>query len=219
MLRRTPSWTIALTLCAYVGCGREPAPPPAPAPACEALLAAAERAAACDLGLGELARNLGADQLDERVCQETARQLLSQDAPRARVSGTHRPAVVAPRLDPVQLAALRELPLPGHLSLRPDLPAVPGLPATSAKLGSRAMAQSGATLQAHAHAGRHILSIDYAGTRQTYCVRLAECQELALTLHGASLAPHPHVDPGDCSTPNVPARPAAAAATASLTRR
>lgn len=200
------------------GCGEmPPADVSEPGPTCRALLDATQRASACDPVLAQISE---ADFVDEKRCQRAIRRIIDGSPAVAETTSLHRAASEEPVIGEAQLAALRELPLPATLHLRPDLPAGPGVPMTSAKLAGRTLARAeSGQLEIHAQAGRHLLHIDHAGIRQSYCVRLAQCQRLDLTVHGSTIADHPHVDAGTCEPPATAQTQPPAVLPHSLTRR
>ncbi|TPV95806.1 MAG: hypothetical protein B7733_07960 [Myxococcales bacterium FL481] len=197
----------------------QPAAPPAapPGPACRALLDAATRASACDPPLALVdEQNFS----DEPRCRQAIARLLDREPLVAEITSLYGHEPREATVTEADLTALRDLALPASLSLRPDLPAGPGVPMTSAKLAERGLtrAQSGA-LEIHAQAGRHLLRIAHAGVEQSYCVRLAQCQRLELTVHGSRLAAHPHIDAGTCEPLTTTRTQPLARRTHSLTRR
>jgi hypothetical protein len=203
---RTPAprtWLRLLVASALAGCA---APPPdaaaAPGPDCAALLAAGERARACDPAISALLAELAA-RPDDRRCRAAARQLLAPApaGPGRVVSVYERPPDrgAAP-LDPGETAALADLPLPGALVLAPDLPPGPGVPETSASLaGEPLQVGEDGRLRGHRAPGPHALELRHAGEETRWCVTLRACESVELTAHGATLAPHPAVRAGGCA--------------------
>jgi hypothetical protein len=197
IMRRALLLSLALHACA----DEAPAPPDtAPGPDCAALLTAGERARACDPAIDPLLVELRA-RPEEQRCRVAARQLLAPAPPRARVVSVYEapPALGAAPLSQAELGALAELPLPGSLVLEPDLAPRPGVPTTTATLAGAPLRVDAAGRLRGTHApGRHSLEVRHAGAEARACVTLAACETVALTAHGAALAPHPALSAGPC---------------------
>jgi hypothetical protein len=175
-----------------------------PGPDCAALLAVAERAQGCDPRLGLLMTELRSAP-DELRCRGAARGLLAPPPlARGRVVSVYEqpPAPDPTPLTAAEHAALAELPLPGTLTLIPDLAPGPGVPGTSATLGEVELArEAGGRLSGTWAPGQHLLRVRHADRETTACVTLRACEAVTVTAHGASLAPHPAVRPGPCERP------------------
>lgn len=178
-----------------------PDTPPAPGPDCAALLAAGDRARGCDPRLGPVLGELSA-RPDESRCRGAARLLLGPPPPlRGRVVSVYEraPARDTAPLTAEERAALLALPLPGTLTLTPDLAPGPGVPITSATVDDAPLLrQGGGRLFGTWAPGRHQLRLRHADRESAACVTLRACEEVAVTAHGASLAAHPAVRPGLC---------------------
>ncbi|HEY0133922.1 MAG TPA: hypothetical protein VGB85_07575 [Nannocystis sp.] len=197
-----PPTTRWILLAALAGCDGAPeAPAPGPGPDCQALIAAGERARACDPAIDDLLAELRT-RPDERRCRTAARLLLAPPGPsQGRVVSVYErpPALGEAPLEPAERDGLLALPLPGRLVLAPDLAPKPGLPATTATLAGAALqVDANGRLRGHAAPGAHTLEVRHANDRAVACVTLTACETLALTAHGASLAPHPAVRTGPC---------------------
>jgi hypothetical protein len=170
-------------------------------PDCSALLAAGERALGCDARLASVMAELRTSP-DELRCSGAARLLLGPP-PLARgrvVSVYERPPAPDPTpLTAAEHTALRDLTLPGTLTLIPDLAPGPGVPGTSATLGELALGREpDGRLSTMSSPGEHILQVRHADREATACVTLQACETVTVTVHGGSLAPHPAVRPGPC---------------------
>jgi hypothetical protein len=109
------------------------------------------------------------------------------------------PALGDAPLTPAELTALAGLPLPGALVLAPDLAPKPGVPATTAALaGAPLRVDADGRLRGTRAPGRHALEVRHAGAEARACVTLGACETVALTAHGAALAPHPALSVGPC---------------------
>jgi hypothetical protein len=193
-----------LLLAALAGCSdapQAPSPRPAPAPDCQALIAAGERARPATPRSTNCSRSC-APGPDEPGCRTAARLLLAPPGPtQGRVVSVYErpPALGEAPLGPEERDGLLALPLPGRLVLAPDLAPKPGLPATTATLAGAALqVDANGRLRGHAAPGSHTLEVRHANDRAIACVTLAACETLALTAHGASLAPHRAVRAGPC---------------------
>lgn len=192
----------ALATLTALGCeAPTPAVPATPGPDCAALLAVGDRASGCDPRLEPLLAELRRDP-EELRCRGAARQLLELPAPaRGRVVSVYEPAPapdLAP-LSPAERAALLALPLPGTLTLTPDLAPGPGVPNTTATVDGLALLRdAGGRLSGTWAPGRHLLQVRHADRETRACLTLRACEEVAVTAHGASLAAHPAVRPGPC---------------------
>ncbi len=168
---------------------------------CLALIAAGERARACDPAIEGLLSELR-ERPDERRCRTAARLLLAPPDPtQGRVVSVYeRPPVLGETvLTADERAELLRLPLPGRLVLAPDLAPKPGLPTTTATLaGAALVVDADGRLHGHATPGAHTLEVRHANERSRVCATLAACETLALTAHGAELAPHASVRSGPC---------------------
>ena len=192
-----------LVLAALSGCGAPDSAGVAREPGedCLALIAAGERARACDPAIEGLLGELR-ERPDERRCRTAARLLLTPPDPtQGRVVSVYeRPPVLGEHeLTADERAELLRLPLPGRLVLAPDLAPKPGLPATTATLAGAALqVDADGRLRGHMAPGAHTLEVRHANGRSQVCVTLVACETLALTAHGASLAPHPSIRTGPC---------------------
>ena len=201
--RMSPPPTRWIFVAALAGCAppEAPSPAPSPGPDCQALIAAGARARACDPAIDALVDELRTHP-DERRCRTAARLLLAPPGPtQGRVVSVYErpPALGETPLDPAERDGLLASPLPGRLVLAPDLAPKPGLPATTATLAGAALrVDANGRLRGHAAPGSHTLEVRHANDRAIACVTLAACETLALTAHGASLAPHPAVRTGPC---------------------
>lgn len=192
---------LAMTVVACTASTPDPAPA-GPGPDCAALLALGERANACDPRLAPLMAEVRSAP-DELRCRGAARLLLGPPPPLARgrvVSVHERPPAPDPApLTTTERAALAELPLPGTLTLTPDLAPGPGVPNTSATLDEVALARdAGGRLSGTSAPGEHLLRVRHADRETLACVTLRACEAVAVTAHGASLAPHPALRSGPC---------------------
>lgn len=191
-------------MCLAPGCADVPDEAPiviVPGPDCTALIEAGERALRCDPAIDGLLTELRA-RPDERRCRGAARQAIAAPTPgRGRIVSVYeRPAELGDTpLGDAERTALAGLALPGALVLAPDLAPRPGVPATTATLAGVALQQDGdGRLRGSAAPGAHTLEVRHANDRSVACVTLAACTSLALTTHGALLAPHPAVTSGPC---------------------
>ena len=196
-----------LALLGPLACGG-PDGPGLASPACDALAAAADRGAACDPELRELARSLRA-RPDETACAVAVRTLLTDvaatradDPPepselRSVFDATPRPD--ASSLTPEELEALATLERPARLVITPELGRVPGIPPTTADIDRLALdADSSGRLSTQVAPGRRTLVVRHAGASSTYCVELRACEAVEATAHASQLAKHPRVRPGPC---------------------
>ena len=193
-----------LPLCfVLAACGVE-APAPVreqPGPDCTALIDAGERARACDPAIDALLAELRA-RPDESRCRMAARQLLAPPAPgRGRIVSVYeQPSTIATTpLTADEHAELATLPLPGSLVISPDMAPRPGVPATTAMLADVPLElDSDGRLRGKTAPGEHTLVVRHANAEVRACVRLRACESVALTAHGASLAPHASLRTGPC---------------------
>ncbi len=193
--------SLAVPLClvlAACGVAEDERVAAAPGPDCSALIAAGERARACDPAIDALLLELRA-RPDERRCRAAARLLLAPPTPgRGRVVSVYErpPAPDEAPLGDDERASLTGLPLPGSLVIAPDLAPRPGVPATSATLaGVPLEVDADGRLRGRAAPGEHELTVRHANAEVRTCVTLTACAAVTLTAHGASLAPHPAVRP------------------------
>lgn len=201
-MRRGRHRLAALATLTALACeAHTPAVPAAPGPDCEALLAVGDRARGCDPRLAALLAELRQDP-DEPRCRGAARLLLERPSPaRGRVVSVYEraPAPDTAPLGADEHAALLALPLPGTLTLIPDLAPGPGVPNTTATLDGLALVRdAGGRLSGTWAPGRHLLQVRHADRETRACLTLQACEEVAVTAHGASLAAHPAVRPGPC---------------------
>ena len=192
---------ICLGALARAACGREASVVEAVGPDCGALIAASERALACDPQLAGLALALRAAP-DERRCRAAARQLLAPPRAEApRIVSVYEPATPADAgpLSAAERAALLEITLPGTLRLLPDVAPGPGVPVTTAELGVTPLETDAAgRLHTTRAPGEHTLTLRHMHATSRVCVTLRACETVALTTHGAELAPHPSLRTGAC---------------------
>ena len=170
-------------------------------PVAGAQVMAGERALGCDPAIADLLTELR-ERPDERRCRAAARQALTPPvAASGRVVSVYEraPTTSDAPLTAAEVAALTGLPLPGELVLSPDLAPRPGVPATTATLAGAALqVDADGRLRGSAAPGRHTLEVRHANDRGAACVTLTACSAVALTAHGALLAPHPAVVAGPC---------------------
>lgn len=176
--------------------------PSPPGPDCAALLALGERARGCDPRIEPLLAELRHSP-DEPRCRGAARLLLQAPTPaRGQVVSVYERAPAPDTAAPLtadEQAALLASPLPGRLTLTPDLSPGPGVPNTTATVDGLALSRDGAgRLVATGAPGRHLLRVRHADRESQVCLTLRACEEVAVIAHGAALAAHPAVRPGPC---------------------
>lgn len=206
---RTPRRSLAGILLpawgAIAACGQA-TPEATPDPDCTALAAAAERAAACDPELANLARTVR-QQPDPIVCQQAALSLLYPPSagPRpVRSLYAPDPSSTARPLRAAEREALLALPLPGFVTVVPDIRPRAGRPTTRASIRGRALEEAAAgVLEAAVTPGQNDLVVRHADQTHAYCLTAHHCQRLELHAHGVHLAPHAQVTDGPCDPPST----------------
>ena len=192
---------LRLLVLVLAACGREASVAVVVGEDCAALIAARERALACDPALAGLVDELRA-RPDERRCRAAARLLLAPSVPEApRIVSVYEPATPPDGgpLSAEERAALLAVRLPGTLRVTPDLAPGPGVPATTAVLGGTPLTRgSDGRLHATRAPGEHTLALRHANGESRSCVTLRACETVALTAHGAELAPHSSLRVGAC---------------------
>ncbi|MBK7830182.1 hypothetical protein [Nannocystis sp.] len=187
---------------ALLGCGAEAAGEASgPGPDCAVWIAAGERARGCDPAIAGLLLELQA-RPEERRCRAAARQLLAPlRAEPPRIVSVYEPATPADAgpLTAEERAALLGMALPGTVVVTPDLAPGPGVPVTTAELGGVPLAVDGdGRLRGTRAPGEHTLALRHANAMSRSCVTLRACETVALTGHGAEVAPHPSLRAGPC---------------------
>lgn len=185
---------------ALAACGREASVGVVVGEDCRALIAAGERALACDPAIAGLVDELRA-RPDERRCRAAARELLAPAVVEPRIFSVYEPVTPgdAGALTAGEREALLTMVLPGRLRVTPDLAPGPGVPATTAELGGAPLAVDGdGRLHATRAQGRHTLVLRHANGETRGCVTLRACEAVDLTAHGAELAPHASLVAGAC---------------------
>ncbi len=145
---------------------------------------------------------------DEQTCRQEVRRILSAVPSDSNIHSVHEGAVAGeqPPLSTEERDRLAALPLPGILTIVPDLPRQPGLPTTSASLDDRQLdVRADGSFFVHVAPGEHTLVIRHAGGQSDACIRIEACERIALTAHGSHLARHERVSPGACGTPGLEA--------------
>jgi hypothetical protein len=194
-------WLLGLATGSSLSCSGPGPTPGEPGPACEALLAAARRAEACDPSVTALADDI-ATSPDEPSCRAAARALIATPTDRAARLRSLGEPVPSPDLSPLsgtERRALLELPLPARLELVPDLRPGPGVPPTTVEVdGTFLRANEAGVLRGDAAPGARTLRLRHAGRESIYCLELRACETMRVATHGARLARHPQVEPGPC---------------------
>jgi hypothetical protein len=76
---------------------------------------------------------------------------------------------------------------------------VPGIAPTSGDIDALSLeVEASGRLHAQVAPGRRNLRVQHAGQEAIYCVDLRPCETLTVTVHGAKLAHHASVSPGEC---------------------
>ncbi len=187
---------------ALLGCGAEVAAEASgPGPDCAVWIAAGERARGCDPAIAGLLQELQA-RPEERRCRAAARQLLAPlRAEPPRIFSVYEPATPADA-GPLTVGGACGAAPHGAAGHRGG-DARPGPRARCAgdDGGARRGAARGRRRRSAAGTrapGEHTLALRHANAMSRSCVTLRACETVALTGHGAEVAPHPSLRAGPC---------------------
>jgi hypothetical protein len=181
---------------------------PAVGPDCLTLARAAAPAVPCEPALEEVLHAL-LRRPDEAACREAARALLETAQ---ALSGSPSSAGPSPAslvaidetlrerpLSDDEQRALRSLPLPGVVRVRPDAAPAPGVPSVDVWLdGARVIGDDAGVVERRLATGPHELTLFHAGHRSTSCLTLERCVTVELVAQGHVPSMHPAVRRTPC---------------------